>query len=88
VRYEDKQKIINNIQLNKDSDVRTSEHLKITSIDLNPDTLLYSWGCARDGKLGISDNYATEFDQDLLPRFYLDDKIERNNDDLENFMAR
>ena len=62
--------------------------MKVRSVELNPDTLLYSWGNARDGKLGISDNYATEFDQDQLPRFYLDDKIEQNNDDFETFLSK
>jgi hypothetical protein len=38
--------------------------------------------------LGISDNYATEFDQDQLPKFYLDDKIEQNNDDFETFLSK
>lgn len=88
IRHEDKEKIISNLFTGKGADYKQVHGMKVTSVELNPDTLLYSWGSARDGKLGISENYATEFDQDQLPKFYLDDKIEQNNDDFETFLSK
>ena len=35
-----------------------------------PDQLLYSWGCARNGKLGLTDDFMGDFDADNLPEFY------------------
>ena len=88
IRHEDKEKIVSHLFTGKGADHQQVNGMKVTGVELNPDTLLYSWGSARDGKLGISDNYATEFDLDQLPRFYLDDQIEQNEDDFETFLSK
>jgi hypothetical protein len=42
--------------------------------EINPDSLLYSWGSSRYGKLGISDNYFTELGEgDNHSQFYMND---------------
>jgi len=42
-----------------------------------PDSLLYSWGSCKNGKLGISNNYYTDLAEgDLHSQFYLDDEID------------
>jgi alpha-tubulin suppressor-like RCC1 family protein len=46
------------------------------------DTLLYSWGNAKHGKLGISNNYFSELtDGDSHTQFFCDDDVP-NNDTL------
>ena len=88
IKHEDKQQIIDHLFAGKGKDYHQVDGVKVKCAELNPDTLLYSWGSASNGKLGISNNYAHDFDQDLLPKFYLDDKIEQNSDDFETFVSK
>jgi len=50
--------------------------IRVKEARIEPDTLLYSWGNANEGKLGISDDYVSEFYADNLHQFYINDKIE------------
>ena len=59
VKHEDKQKLLDNLYFGKGSTQRVKNILSI-SAEINPDSLLYSWGSSRYGKLGISENYFTE----------------------------
>lgn len=42
----------------------------VSGARIEPDALLYSWGHAKGGKLGISDNYFREFEQENLSQFF------------------
>lgn len=87
IRAEDKAIIISKLFSGKGSEYKQVEGMRVKEVELFPDTLLYSWGCAKDGKLGISKNYTKDFDDSLLAHFYIDDKIEQNSDDFEQFVS-
>ncbi len=55
--------------------------MRVKSVTLEPDTMVYSWGNAKDGKLGISDNYTVDFEEEKLNQFYVDDGLESNQED-------
>lgn len=59
--------------------------MRIKNVSLEPDTMIYSWGNAKNGKLGISDNYTQDFDDDKLNQFYIDDNLEQNQDDFDYY---
>ena len=87
IRIEDKEKIIQKLYTGRGSEYRQVEGMRVKDVQLQPDTLLYTWGSAKDGKLGISKNYTSDFDNGALSHFYIDDKIEQNSDDFEQFVA-
>jgi alpha-tubulin suppressor-like RCC1 family protein len=57
---------------------------------IQPDSLLYSWGNAKQGKLGISDNYFADMAEgENHSQFYLDDNqifshTESNHNELDS----
>jgi len=64
------------------SDQDEESRLRVKEAHIEPDTLLYTWGCAADGKLGISDTYYADFENDLLNRFYSQDDLEDASGDV------
>ena len=84
IRHEDKLNILSKVFSHKGSDLNDDHGLRIKKVAIQPDSLYYSWGNARNGKLGISDNF-TQDSVKSLPYFYIDDSLELMNDDLEAF---
>lgn len=70
VQNPDKIALLEEIFTGRGSDHRLLDGLKLKKAELAADVLLYSWGCARNGKLGLTDNYMGEYDSDNLPEFY------------------
>lgn len=60
VRYEDKVAFIEAIT-SKNGVIPVDALGATIAASISPDSLLYSWGNCRNGKLGISDDYFTEF---------------------------
>ena len=70
VQKSDKLALIEEIFTGRGSDHHLIAGLKLKKAELMQDNLLYSWGCARNGKLGLADNFMGEYDSDNLPEFY------------------
>ena len=85
IRYEDKELVLQHLFEGKGSDHHQVEGMRIKNVSLEPDTMIYSWGNAKNGKLGISDNYTQDFDDDKLNQFYIDDNLEQNQDDFDYY---
>lgn len=67
------------------SDYHQVEGMRVKNVTLEPDTMIYSWGNAKNGKLGISDNYTQDFEDEKLNQFYIDDNLEQNHDDFDYY---
>lgn len=80
IKYEDKQEILNRAGYTG-IDSKYLNGLRVKGLSMQPDSLLYSWGSAANGKLGISDSYFQEFEEDLLNKFYVQDNLDEIKDD-------
>lgn len=65
IRYDDKLNLLNKAGYTG-CDSKYLGGLRVKCVSLEPDSLLYSWGSAANGKLGISDNYYQDFENDML----------------------
>jgi len=75
IPHEGKQQVLNNLFKGTGKNHQVVEGIKV-SATMSPDTLLYSWGNSRQGKLGISNNYFTELgDGDQHTQFFCDDEV-------------
>ena len=78
-KFDEKQDLIKNMFTGKGASQRLKSNIQINA-EINPDSLLYSWGSTRFGKLGISDNYFSDFGEgENHAQFYLNDE----NDESE-----
>jgi len=84
IRHEDKVNLLEKLFPVRGSEINEDHGLRIKSASVEGDSLLYSWGNARNGKLGLSDNYTQDYIKNI-PFFYIDDSLEQMNDDLEAF---
>lgn len=76
VRHEDKALLLTYLFNQHGFRKATSKVVKISG-RLVPDTLLYSWGSVKNGKLGLSDNYHQDFvERNLLSNVY---KLDTND---------
>lgn len=57
IKHEDKELVLSHLFEGKGSDHHQVEGMRVKNVSLEPDTMIYSWGNAKNGKLGISDNY-------------------------------
>ena len=88
IRHEDKVNVINQLFTGKGSNYRALEGFRIKDAKIEADSLLYAWGNAKNGKLGICDDYVKEYYNDNLQRFYTDDNVDGetiDQDALENY---
>jgi alpha-tubulin suppressor-like RCC1 family protein len=70
IRNEDKINLVSRIFKGKGRRHQLIQGLTL-SASLAPDTLLYSWGSAKNGKLGISNNYFSDLiDGENHTQFY------------------
>lgn len=83
IRHEDKVNLLNKAGYTG-IDCKYMNTLRVKSVSLEPDSLLYSWGSAAHGKLGISDNYYQDFESDALNQFFQEDNqgVEKSNNAL------
>ena len=81
IRHEDKLEILSKSQYTG-SEERELNGLRVKGVTLEPDSLLYSWGSAANGKLGISDNYYADFENDSLSQFFQEDSLLEDSGDI------
>jgi len=48
------------------ADYHQVEGMRVKDVSLEPDTMVYSWGSAKNGKLGMSDNYTQDIEDEKL----------------------
>lgn len=65
IRYNDKVNVLSKAGYTG-CDCKELGGLRIKSVNLEPDSLLYSWGSASHGKLGISDTYYQDYENNML----------------------
>lgn len=80
IKYQDKLDILNQAGYTG-CDSKYLNGLRVKSLALEPDSLLYSWGSAANGKLGISESYFQDFENDVFNKFYMEDNLDEIKDD-------
>jgi len=81
IPHEQKQSILSHLYQGTGRNHSIVPGFRVSS-EITTDTLLYSWGNAKNGKLGISNNYFSELaDGDNHTQFFCDENV-ANNDSL------
>lgn len=80
IKHSDKNHLVENIFAGKGADYKELPGLRVRSLELAEDALVYAWGNAANGKLGVADNYYAEFEADQLNSFYSDDQFDNTKD--------
>jgi hypothetical protein len=74
IRYEDKQKVLRQFKT-KHGECPIDALGSTISARVFPDSLLYTWGCCKNGKLGISNNYYQDlYESENHMQFFKSDK--------------
>lgn len=74
IRYEDKQKVLKQFRT-KHGEYPIDALGSTISASFVPDSLLYTWGSCKNGKLGISNNYYHDlFESENHMQFFKSDK--------------
>ena len=88
IRQQDKQMIINQIFEGKGAEHHLLPGFRLSGMEMEPDSLIYSWGNAKDGKLGISENYVADFENDLIQPFQISDNLDTSSSDFQRFLIK
>jgi hypothetical protein len=82
VRYEDKVKLLNSA-FKPGDELMENSGIKLKRIEVENDSLLYSWGSSRNGKLGIKDYISQDYEASVLNNFFVCDNVDQVVEDIE-----
>lgn len=88
MRAEDKKNLLENVFLQKGSELSDNHGLRLKRAEIENDSLLYSWGNSANGKLGISDNLHQLYEEDCLAGFYCSDDLQCHSDDVDSYRVK